>query len=123
MSRKYIKPSSNSASMQIFSGIIGLVILFSVASKYTRSGEAFLIIIFFVLVCLGSIIVGFINMFSRTGIPTEEIVTEDDDEVTRPEPPTDVEARLRRLVRLHDDKLISDEEFTRKRAEILNEKW
>ncbi len=121
MPRKYIKPSSNSASMQIFSGIIGLVILLSVASKYTRSGEAFLIIIFFVLVCLGSIIIGLINMFSKTGIPTQEIVTEED-ETTMNEPPTDVEARLRRLVRLHEDKLISDEEFTRKRAEILNER-
>ncbi len=121
MPRKYIKPSSNSASMQIFSGIIGLVIILSVASKYTRSGEAFLIIIFFVLVCLGSIIIGFVNMFSKTGIPTQEIVTEED-ETTMNEPPTDVEARLRRLVRLHEDKLISDEEFTRKRAEILNER-
>jgi hypothetical protein len=31
--------------------------------------------------------------------------------------------RLRELARLHEDRLITDDEFTRKRREILDEKW
>ena len=35
----------------------------------------------------------------------------------------DFEAKLRRLERLKSDRLISEEEYTRKRAEILDQKW
>ncbi|MGA8655989.1 MAG: hypothetical protein WB586_07540 [Chthoniobacterales bacterium] len=37
-------------------------------------------------------------------------------------PSEGMEAKLRQLLRLKDEKLITEEEYTRKRAEIL-EKW
>ena len=36
---------------------------------------------------------------------------------------SDFDAKLRKLERLKNDRLISEEEFRRKRAEILEQKW
>lgn len=123
MSRKYIKPSGNSASLQVLSGIIGLVVVSAIFSKQgaplSEDSKNYALVFYFI--CGATIVIGLINLFSKRGIPTQEVVSEDE------EPPNldkaDVETRLRRLVRLHEDKLITDDEFQRKRSEILNEKW
>ncbi len=114
--------------MQIFGGIVGIAFgyygMFGRVPAHTPiPQEVAVLAAFYFLLCVGVIIAGCINLFSKSGIPTEEIVTEDEEEATGTPDKPDVEARLRRLVRLHEDHLITDEEFERKRAEILNEKW
>ena len=126
MSHRYIKPSANKASLQVLGGILGL--LFGYYGFYGRvpagtpmpkDVQNFALVWFFI--CAATIVIGLVNMFSKRGIPTDEIVTEDDE--IKPNEQPDVEERLRRLVRLHDEHLITDEEFERKRTEILNERW
>jgi hypothetical protein len=62
-----------------------------------------------------------INIFSSAGIPTTEIVADANQFALQP--PSAFDERLRRLQRLKDDGLISDDEFRAKRAEIMGEQW
>ena len=66
-----------------------------------------------------------VNLFSRKGIYSQEIVVEDDREPHAPPnfqtTPSDVEARLNTLRQLYDRRAITKEEYDEKRREILDE--
>jgi hypothetical protein len=57
------------------------------------------------------------NLVSTRGLPTYQA------EVRAPGPAADFDDRLRRLAKLREDGLLSEEEYQRKRGEILREQW
>lgn len=61
------------------------------------------------------------NAFSKRGVALYEV--EGDLKVRGAGEPPDFEAKLRKLEELKKDGLVSGEEFARKRAEIMGEKW
>ncbi|NLZ52271.1 MAG: SHOCT domain-containing protein [Thermoanaerobacteraceae bacterium] len=83
--------------------------------------------VFWTLVAVG--ITGFqaYNFFSDKGVASWEIETDDGNNEEKNNQSTsvsdDFEIRLRKLNRLKEDGLITEEEFQKKREEILREKW
>jgi len=67
------------------------------------------------------------NFFSDKGVASWEIDTDDDDNEAKNNNSTsasgDFEIRLRKLNMLKEDGLITEDEFQKKREEILREKW
>ena len=60
------------------------------------------------------------NFFSKKGISSWEV---DFDSGVADQNNEDFESKLHKLNRLKEDGLITEEEFNRKREEILNQKW
>ena len=67
------------------------------------------------------------NFFSDKGVASWDIDTDDDDKEDKNNQSTcangEFEIRIRKLNRLKEDGLITEEEFQKKRGEILREKW
>lgn len=67
------------------------------------------------------------NFFGEKGVSSWEIDIDnglnDEFSIHRTSAKDDFETRLRKLNRLREDGLITEEEFQRKREEILREKW
>jgi UPF0716 family protein affecting phage T7 exclusion len=61
------------------------------------------------------------NLLSDRGVSLYDVDVDVREE--KPPAPEAFDSKLRKLARLREDGLITDEEFQRKRAEILNEKW
>src|SRR5262245_6680662 len=59
-----------------------------------------------------------VNLFTPRGVAYYVVLEED-----RPGATPDFDGKLRRLAKLKEDGLLSEEEHARKRAEILGEKW
>jgi hypothetical protein len=61
-----------------------------------------------------------INVFSESGVSDTEII----EDAGRPSgEPLPFDERLRRLELLQKDGLLTDEEYRRKRAELMDERW
>jgi hypothetical protein len=61
-----------------------------------------------------------VNLFTDRGVANQVVTAEGD-----PNPPPELpfDERLRRLDKLRADGLLTDDEYGRKRAEILGERW
>ncbi|WP_433943043.1 SHOCT domain-containing protein [Paenibacillus sp. SN-8-1] len=76
------------------------------------------------LIAVGITIGHAFNFFGKRGVSTWEIEVDDKDlSIPRKSLANDIETRLRRLERLKEEVLISDDEYRQKRKEIMNEKW
>ena len=127
-----VRPSPLSSVLGIGAGVAGLIfgIIFMGSMGDEPEGAGMRGAFFFIwfLVCLGGIIFSLINLstFSKTDknkIPlTAEDVVEMGTEGDQPEA-ADFEARLRKVESLRKDGIINEDEYKRKREEILNEKW
>src|SRR5262249_53880657 len=71
------------------------------------------------LAALGMAVFQGYNAYSRRGVAAYEVEIESDEGGEK----VDFDAKLRRLAKRKEDGLISEEEFARKRAEILDKKW
>jgi putative oligomerization/nucleic acid binding protein len=60
-----------------------------------------------------------VNLFAPRGLAYYVILEGED----RPGAAPDFDVRIRRLAKLKEDGLVTEEEFARKRAEVLGEKW
>lgn len=110
-------------------GIIGLIVIL-VLGVYLMFGAfgtntAFLMV--WVLFGLGGIVYFFINLasFSKSDmkhipLTADEVIDIPSDE---PAPAADFESKLRKIEALKKDGLLNEEEYRRKRDEILNQKW
>jgi hypothetical protein len=76
----------------------------------------------FTIIWMGAVVVAVtynaINVFFPRGIADRVVETPDLGPAR-----ADFDMRLRKIAKLKDDGLISDEEFRRKRAEIMQERW
>lgn len=65
-----------------------------------------------------------VNFFGKRGISEWDVEVQAPNNRTTPSAaPNDFETKLRRLERLRADGLLTEDEYARKRSEIVNEKW
>lgn len=121
----YIRPSPLASLGGMIVGIIAL--LFGL-SRIKDGG--FLSV--WIFACLAVIGYSLYNSLSYRGSSSEEkapatalevINFETDSEEEKKETPVDFDIKLRKLEKLKSDRLINEEEYQRKREEILREKW
>lgn len=112
--RGRVKPSKSSSLLGMIVGII--FVLIGVTTIIPLAGPFG---IFWTLFALA--IAGFhgYNVFSKKGISHWEV----DVESEPTEAGGDFEEKLRKLDRLHKERLINDEEFEEKRRDIMISKW
>jgi hypothetical protein len=110
-----IKPSRNAGVGQMIGGFVTMIIsLVFVIPMISKTNGPVWFGGLMVVVALVNMITGAINVFSRSGIPTEELVMPNE-----PVAPSNTEGRLRELDGLRDKRLISNEEYKEKRRQIL----
>jgi len=127
-----VRPSPLSSIMGIVAGVVGIIFgIFFISSTSGDSDGSGARSVFFLIwfgVCIGGIIYGFVNLSSYSRSEKKRIPGTSMDVVTMiPDDPgtekLDFEAKLRKLEALKRDHLISEDEYDRKRSEILEEKW
>jgi len=115
-----VRPPRTSSVVMIGMGL--LFLFFGIAFIAAAEGEArpFVLVfgILWIAVCIGFIVFGIYSL-SRGKAPAVAII----DVESSPEEGADFEAKLRKLERLRKERLISEEEYRRKRTEIMAEKW
>jgi hypothetical protein len=115
MARVRVKPSKSSSLMGMIVG--GVFVLIGLTTAIPMAGGFG---IFWTLAALGITGVNAYNFFSANGVATWEIDSDNND---RNQSNTDFETKLRSLNKLLEDGLISEEEFQKKRDDIINQKW
>ncbi|MFD2611155.1 SHOCT domain-containing protein [Paenibacillus gansuensis] len=113
--RGRVKPSKGASLLGMIVGGIFVIIGFTtVLPTFGWFG------IVWTLFALGIAISHAVNFFGRTGVANWDV------EMQVPSAPTstnDFESKLRKLEKLKQDGLISDEEYEDKRSQILNDIW
>ncbi|UUZ79086.1 SHOCT domain-containing protein [Paenibacillus sp. P26] len=118
ISRGRIRPSKASSLMGMIVGGVFVVIGLTVISSFGWFG------VFWTLMALGITIGHAVNFFGKRGISSWEVEMQPPEQrAPHRESAVDFETKLRRLERLKAEGLITEEEYHRKRAEILAEKW
>lgn len=120
-----VRPPRTSSVVMIGMGL--LFLFFGIAFIAVAEGEArpFVLVfgILWIAVCIGFIVFGIYSL-SRGKAPAVAIIdVESSPEEGNREEGADFEAKLRKLERLRKERLISEEEYRRKRTEIMAEKW
>ena len=117
----HVRPTRATSLIGLLVGVaflvFGVVFLVVLIQEDSRVGVAFMGLWIFV--------VSLLIAFNAYHLITRKAVMEIDTEVAAPGTgsESDFDAKLRRLERLKSDRLISEEEYKRKRAEILDQKW
>jgi len=106
-----VKPSKSQSLVGMIAGLVFVVIGFSLMPMMGMFG------IIWTLFALAIGGMHAYNFFSNRGVASWEI---DVDSTNRE---GDFEARLRKLKRLKEDGLISENEFEKKRTEIMKSEW
>lgn len=125
--RARIKPSKATSVGGIIGGIFAILILiFIFIPSFSSSdfpGGVFFPIAMIVMVLIG-IIFSIANISSPKGISTEDIDI-DNSLITSQSKDTknDFEQKLRKLESLKKDSLITEEEYQKKRSEIMKQGW
>lgn len=107
-----VKPSKAASLMGM---VVGLV--------FVALGAALIIPVFGIFGIFWTLVAAAIaaysayNFFSKRGVATYEM------DLAPGDAPEDFEAKLRKLAKLKEDGLINEEEYERKRAEIVRERW
>lgn len=120
-----VRPPRASAIVMIVMGILFLA--FGVVLVDAAEGEArpfaLMFGILWVVVCIGIVVYG-LCILSRGKAPAIAVLdVESATEGENRAEGTDFDAKLRKLERLRKERLISEEEYRRKRTEIMAEKW
>jgi hypothetical protein len=119
------RPTKLSGAAMIVAGAVFL--FFCVVPFSAAEGEAkpFVMIFGFIwiILCLAFIIYGIYIL--RSDKPSSGIVFDIEDSALPSESGSndDFDARIRKLEKLKEDRLITQEEYRKKRAEIMNEPW
>jgi hypothetical protein len=123
----YIRPRPTKLSGGVMIAAGAVFLLFSILPLSAAEGEARPFAIGFgavwILMCLSFIIYGIYILTSAK--PSSGIVFDIEDNTVRndPAPAGDFETRIRKLEKLREDRLITEEEYKNKRAEIMKEQW
>lgn len=123
--RMEYRPSKTTSAFGLAVGVIFVLIgLFIVIPQFGAFG------FFWTLIALVITVMNGVNAFSEKGVPTGEIRFDDEGEPPAPvivsppqpsAPPKSPEERLETLRNLHQQGLITAEEYDRRRREILDE--
>lgn len=110
--RYRVKPSR---SMSALGMIVGIIFIFIGITQVAHLG---LFGVIWTLIAVA--ITGYhaINVFSKKGVSTYDI-----DSSSHSSRQEDYESKLRQLHRLREDNIISEEEYLKKKEELLNTKW
>jgi len=117
----HVRPTRATSIVGILVGVaflaFGVGFLVVLHNEGSQIGVAFMGLWIFV--------VSLLIAFNAYHLITRKAVLEIDTEAAAPGTgsESDFDAKLRRLERLKSDRLISEEEYKRKRAEILDQKW
>ena len=109
------------AIVGFFMMIFGIVFFATVSQKSTFDDGGQIISAFFILFILTALCITVFyawNFFSDKGVSVFDVNIESDS-TTAPPPADDAATRLRQLDKLKSEGLINDEEYTRKREDIL----
>jgi hypothetical protein len=121
MNRRYRVRANPTGSF--FGGVVGIV--FICIGIFVAIPHVGLFGVFWTVLATGITIANFYNAFSDRGIANEIIEEEITPSPASPTPrlaePHNVESRLRQLDDLRNNGLITADEYTRRRAEILQE--
>jgi len=120
-----VKPSKSTSLMGAIVGffmmIFGIVFFATVSQESTFDDGGQIISAFFILFILTALCITVFyawNFFSDKGVSVFDVNIESDS-TTAPPPADDAATRLRQLDKLKSEGLINDEEYTRKREDIL----
>jgi len=113
-SRYRVKPSKSQSVLGMIVGVIFVFIGITQVSQFGGFG------VIWTLVAIA--ITGYhaINVFSNQGVSTYQVDVQSDVETERND---SYESKIRQLHRLREDNIISQEEYEKKKEEILNSKW
>lgn len=114
--RGRVRPSKGSSIVGMIVGIIFIIIGLTTAIPMGGLFGVFWTLIAVVITCSHAY-----NIFSEKGLSQYQVDVELTDSYEKKDESFD--EKLRKLKALKDDGLLSDEEYERKRKEILNEKW
>jgi len=117
MTRYRIKPSKPASALGMVVGIVFIGLgLFMAIPLFGAFG------VLWTLVAAGITVFHAVNVFSQAGVADREIIVDQE-----PPPAADdqlpFDERLRRLEQIRKEGLLSDDEYRRKRAELLSERW
>jgi len=115
--RGHVRPSKPVSLITMVVGI-GFVLV----GLFVAIPGAGIIGVIWTLLALGITVLHAHNLFTDRGVPTEEVEFDLRDEAGS-RAADDFDTKLRKLAKLHEDGLVTDEEFERKRAEIVAERW
>jgi hypothetical protein len=116
--RGKIKPSKPQLLFGMIVGIIFFLIGIGVLITIPHASLPGAILTLFALVITG---MNAYHFFSRKGTSLYEVDLETENDPRKNE--DDFERKLRKIDRLYKDGIITEEEFRRKREEMLREKW
>lgn len=128
MYRQRVKPSKAVSKFGFFVGLAFCLFgLFMVIGSGMLTGS-FIVIAFFLVWTGTAVFITFVhykNGFTDEGIAMYEIESTDDNRDTNqgPTESVDFEEKLRKIERLRNENLITEEEYSKKREAILKEKW
>ncbi|MGG1684344.1 SHOCT domain-containing protein [Pseudalkalibacillus sp. NRS-1564] len=111
-----VKPSKVSSMIGMIAGFIFVIIGIAFVSQIGAFGIVWTV--------FAILITGYhaLNVFSKNGVSTYQAdVDRDDDKGAASD--QDYESKIRQLHRLKEDHIITDEEYQKKKAELLNRKW
>src|SRR5215470_6674639 len=116
MSRLRIKPSKSSSLMGLVFGVVMIGFGIVISQSIPVFGG---IGVIWTLMAIIATVYNAFNLFSDRGLATEVIDVEetDDPDAAR----NDLASRLEGLKRLRSDEVITEEEYQRKRSEVLKE--
>lgn len=115
-SRYRVKPGKSQSALGMIVGIILIFIGITQVSQFGLFG------VVWTLVAVA--ITGYhaVNVFSNKGVSTYEVDIQENNTMHSSEP-ENFEEKLRQLHRLKEDRIISEEEYEKKKTELLNAKW
>jgi hypothetical protein len=115
MTRYRVKPSKPASALGVVVGVVMVGLgLFVAIPTFGAFG------IFWTLVAAAITVFNAINVFTDAGLAGTEII---EDAGPPGAKPLQFDERLRRLEHLREEGLVTDDEYQRKRAELLDERW
>ena len=115
-SRYRVKPSK---SMSVLGMVVGLIFVFIGITQASQFGFFGVV---WTLIALA--ITGYhaVNVFSNKGVSSYQVDIQGGN-IAQNRGSDDYESKIRQLHRLKEDSIISEEEYEKKKAELLNAKW
>ncbi len=116
--RQYrLKPGK---SMSVLGMIVGVIFIFIGVTQVIQFGFFGVV---WTLIAFAITIYHAVNVFTNKGISAYQVDVQDHDIANQSGDDEDYAAKLRQLHQLREDNIITEEEYRKKKEEILNTKW
>lgn len=108
-----VKPGKTQSKIGVATGLVFCCIgLFFIIPTFGPFG------ILWTIMAVIITVINSLNAFSEKGVPTHEIVMEDDDDIVSKE--DSIKERLKKLKEMYEDELITSEEYEAKKKELID---